>query len=280
MRSIEGSFLPPYASKSLRAIPMTAAIAVLLALLGCESESMDPVVDGVTDESVEATESGQPTGSQRSSKRRSSSKPQRGIRVAQVIDGDTVDLGNGRTVRLVQIDAPESSGECYGAQAGAVLSRILPSGSRVILERDPALDDVDAYGRLLRYVRKGGTNVNLELVRRGAASVWFYDGDRGRHADQLLATARNARGAERGVWGACRARLDPYAAFDTERQGFAPLAGGAGGGSCAAGYSPCLPIRSDLSCDQIEQMGKTPVRVRGSDPYEIRGDGDGIGCEA
>ena len=40
----------------------------------------------------------------------------------------------------------------------------------VTLEADPALDRVDRYGRLLRYVLRAGRNVNLELVRLGAAA--------------------------------------------------------------------------------------------------------------
>ncbi len=47
-----------------------------------------------------------------------------------------------------------------------------------------------------------------------------------------------------------------------------------------AGYSQCLPIRSDLDCDDVAAMGKAPVRVRGSDPYELDGDHDGVGCES
>jgi micrococcal nuclease len=200
------------------------------------------------------------------------------VRVARVIDGDTLDLRNGRRIRLVQIDSPESGGECYGEQAGQVLSRILPPGARVTLERDPALDDVDGYGRLLRYVHKGRTNVNLALVERGAASVWFYDGGRGRYADRLLAAARKAKADGRGAWGKCRAKLDPSGAFETRPHGSTAVRGLVGP-NCTAGYSPCLPIRNDLDCDAVEAMGKAPVRVTGSDPYELDGEGDGVACE-
>jgi micrococcal nuclease len=95
---------------------------------------------------------------------------------------------------------------------------MLPPGTTITLEADPRLDQVDRYGRLLRYVHRAGTNVNLELVRRGAASVWFFDGDRGRYADRLLAAARDAKAERRGLWGACpRTRLDPAGAVDTGR---------------------------------------------------------------
>jgi micrococcal nuclease len=138
-------------------------------------------------------------------------------RIAYVVDGDTVVLSNGEHVRLVQIDAPEYyHPECYGAQARAVLRRLTPPGSTVRVERDPRLDDVDRYGRLLRYLFLGPVDVNLELVRVGAATVWFYRGDKGRYADALLRAARAARTAHLGLWGACpRARFDPYHAADT-----------------------------------------------------------------
>jgi len=41
--------------------------------------------------------------------------------------------------------------------------------------------------------------VNVELVRLGAAAPYFYRGVRGRHADELLAAARAARAARRGL---------------------------------------------------------------------------------
>ena len=66
---------------------------------------------------------------------------------------------------------------------------MLPVGSVVTLEVDPALDRVDRYGRLLRYVHRAGRNLNLALVRDGSATVWFFDGERGRYASALLAVA-------------------------------------------------------------------------------------------
>ena len=53
-------------------------------------------------------------------------------------------------------------------------------------------------------------NLTLELVREGAATVWFYHHQKGRYAAQLLAAAREARAAQRGLWGACDTRWDPY----------------------------------------------------------------------
>ena len=107
-------------------------------------------------------------------------------RIDHVADGDTVDLTNGAKVRLVQIDTPEVyfTPECYGAQASRITKRLLPPGTLVRLTAEPATDSIDQYGRLLRYVVrvKDGLNVNVQLVRVGAAAPYFYDGRRGKYA--------------------------------------------------------------------------------------------------
>ena len=129
--------------------------------------------------------------------------------VAYVNDGDTLRLRDGRRVRLLQIDAPEKDADCYGRAAAAALRRRAPKGSRVRLQRDPELDARDGYGRLLRYVFVGARNLNVELVRDGAASPYFFGKRRGRYAAALLAAAREAQAARRGLWAACpRAELD------------------------------------------------------------------------
>ena len=129
--------------------------------------------------------------------------------VARVIDGDTIELVGGRRVRLVQIDTPEKHDECYGDQASALMERLLPPGTHVRIEQDPRLDQVDRYRRKLAYVWKGDENVNLTLVRDGAAGVWFFDGTRGRYAEELLRAAGRAKSDGKGLWGAC-----PLASFN------------------------------------------------------------------
>ena len=123
--------------------------------------------------------------------------------VEWVNDGDTLTLTNGAKVRLLQIDAPELHTDCYGRGALTALVRLTPKGSRVTLVADPTLDARDVHGRLLRYVFVGGKNVNVALVREGAASPYFFRNDRGRYAGDLLDAVDEARGARRGYWGAC-----------------------------------------------------------------------------
>lgn len=130
--------------------------------------------------------------------------------VARTLDGDTFELADGRRVRLLQIDTTElSSHECYSRKAANLLRRFLPAGTRVRLETDPGLDETDVYGRLLRYVFVGTTNLNLELVRRGAAAPYFFRSERGQYAAALLAAASEARARRLGLWGRCRIALEP-----------------------------------------------------------------------
>lgn len=125
--------------------------------------------------------------------------------VERVNDGDTLTLVGGTKVRLVQIDAPELLTDCYGRDALQALVALTPRGTRVRLVADPELDERDRYGRLLRYVFRDGANVNVELVRRGAASPYYFRNERGRHADELDDAVDGARERRAGYWGACPA---------------------------------------------------------------------------
>ncbi len=202
--------------------------------------------------------------------------------VVSVYDGDTLSLTDGRRVRLLQIDTPElGSGECYSRASRKALLKLVPIGSRVRLEADARLDDVDRYGRLLRYVHRGPLNANVTLVRAGAAAPYFYGGDLGKYAFGLLTDAQKAKTAKRGLWGACpRTALDPYRAIDTGVSG-PPTTTPPPNGKCDPNYAGgCVPpFPPDLDCDDLRALGLAPIRSIGSDPHRLDGDVDGIGCE-
>lgn len=203
--------------------------------------------------------------------------------VASIYDGDTLTLTSGQRVRLLQIDTPElGSGECYSRAARTALVNRVPIGSRIALEADPRLDKVDRYGRLLRYVKRGTMNVNVALVRAGAAAPYFYRGERGRYASRLMAEAQRARASKRGLWGACpRTDLDPYRAVGTGTSG--PRSSKPPpNGKCDPNYAgACVPpYPPDLDCADLRALGlKLPVRVVRGDPHRLDGDRDGWGCE-
>ncbi|RJQ54073.1 MAG: hypothetical protein C4521_04260 [Actinobacteria bacterium] len=116
--------------------------------------------------------------------------------VSRVIDGDTVELANGRRVRYIGIDTPER-GKPYCEEASS-RNRRLVEGKRVKLVKD--VSETDKYGRLLRYVYVGSTFVNAALVRDGYAMAYTYPPDV-KYADYFVWLQGQARTANRGLWG-------------------------------------------------------------------------------
>lgn len=91
--------------------------------------------------------------------------------VTKVIDGDTLIIEGGEHVRLLGIDADEKNYPCYTEAKLALENLVL--NRRVILEPDK--EDMDQYGRLLRWVWVDDTLVNFELVNDGLAVARFVN---------------------------------------------------------------------------------------------------------
>jgi endonuclease YncB( thermonuclease family) len=97
---------------------------------------------------------------------------------------------------------------------------MLPPGTRVRLFVEPATERVYQYGRLLRYIvrAKDGLNINVQLVRVGAAAPYFYLGRRGRYANLLERLALRARARKLGLRGRCpHTPYDPNKGVSTRR---------------------------------------------------------------
>ena len=127
--------------------------------------------------------------------------------VERVVDGDTVVVSGGHHVRLIGVDTPETKDprrpvQCYGREAAAFLSSLLPHRTRVRLVGD--VEQQDQYDRTLAYVYRlpDGLFVNAELLRGGYASVLTISPNLA-HADEFVALAAEARAANRGLWAAC-----------------------------------------------------------------------------
>lgn len=196
-------------------------------------------------------------------------------RITSIIDGDTIKLGDGSSVRLLQIDTPELKGnECYAKQAQEALATLLNRKGALRFTTDPHLDKTDAYGRALRYIFKGKTNINVEMVRIGAAAPYFYRNELGQYSDQLLEAAELARASNLGFWGVCPGtKLIPNRALTTTTS--VPKTDWA----CDPNYEGCIPIfPPDLNCNDIKRLGLNPVRVIGKDVHRLDADGDGVGC--
>lgn len=116
--------------------------------------------------------------------------------ISRVIDGDTVELETGESVRLLGIDTPEKGQYLYQEAKEWLDLRV--KNRNVILEKGD--EDKDKYGRLLRYIRLDPyTLVNLELVKLGYASAYMLDeGDP--YYDALMRADAEAREEGRGIW--------------------------------------------------------------------------------
>jgi endonuclease YncB( thermonuclease family) len=125
-------------------------------------------------------------------------------RVARIVDGDTLALADGRTVRLIGVNAPETGrrdrpGEPLARQARDALRAWLPAGSAVYLQIGD--EPRDGYGRTLAHAfrSRAGDSAEAALIRRGFAQHIAMPPNLAL-ADCLFAAEREARVARRGIW--------------------------------------------------------------------------------
>lgn len=117
--------------------------------------------------------------------------------VQRVVDGDTFACRSGVRVRLLLIDAPESSQGGFGLRAKLALEELTPEGRAVELRYD--VQESDRYGRALAHVYSDGLWVNRALVRDGYALVAVYPPNV-RGVEAMRAAADSARAEEAGLW--------------------------------------------------------------------------------
>lgn len=195
--------------------------------------------------------------------------------VVDVVDGDTVKVrvaatGQVLTVRVLGIDTPETYGgaECWGPEASAFAERTL-AGKTVGLVADETQDEMDRYGRALRYlVLPDSSNYSVLAAEAGAARSYVYGGKPVSAHDEIVAAEQRAEAANRGLWGPpCNGQEQTQPAQPTAAE---PAA------DCEPGYDPCVPpYPPDVDCGDVNG----PIRVTGSDPHKLDGDGDGTACE-
>ncbi len=129
------------------------------------------------------------------------------ISVKRVVDGDTIVLANGKHVRYIGINAPETAHdlappEPLGYKSKAFNKKLVLTKKKIRLAFDK--ERFDHYGRLMAYVyTKKGLFVNLEMVKNGYAHV-LYKKPNTKHHNRLLEAQRLAMKKGRGIW-----RLSP-----------------------------------------------------------------------
>jgi micrococcal nuclease len=123
--------------------------------------------------------------------------------VTRIIDGDTVELDSGATIRYLMVNTPETTGgknECYGQNA-VTFNRDLVLDKQVELVYDD--ECTDRFGRTLAYVSVGGAEVNTLMIERGYGCLLHIPPNGDDRADEFEALERAAKTAKRGLWGAC-----------------------------------------------------------------------------
>lgn len=133
-------------------------------------------------------------------------KPVDEYTVAWVVDGDTVELKNGKKVRYIGIDTPEVRKriggewqympEPYAIEAKKFNDEMI-RGKNVRLEFDAEKED--KYGRWLAYVYSGDKMVNAELLKQGYASLLTFPPNV-KHIDLLVKAQKEAQENRRGIW--------------------------------------------------------------------------------
>ena len=123
--------------------------------------------------------------------------------VSRVIDGDTIVLADGRKIRLLLVDAPETTNghnDCYGSNAATFTSDMVLN-KQVKLDFD--VECTDKYGRTLAYVTVDGMEVNTLLVQRGYGCVLHISPDGDARYQEFMGYQVEAKSANRGLWSAC-----------------------------------------------------------------------------
>jgi len=127
--------------------------------------------------------------------------------VKRVIDGDTIQLQNGKFVRYIGIDTPETrkrvrgvwlyEPEPYSLDAKKLNSELV-GGGRVELEFDS--EEYDKYGRWLAYVHAEGKMVNEEILKAGCAKILVIPPNT-KYLKRFKKAEQEAKYNKRGIWG-------------------------------------------------------------------------------
>jgi micrococcal nuclease len=124
------------------------------------------------------------------------------VTVRRAVDGDTLLLEDGRRVRLIGVDTPETKREGtpiqpWGPEAHDMTARLV-EGKPVRLEFDR--ERVDKYGRILAYVYTGDRLLNEELLREGLGRALLKHPYSESMKRRFRLAESEARDNRRGIW--------------------------------------------------------------------------------
>jgi len=114
--------------------------------------------------------------------------------VKHVIDGNTVELSTGETVRYIGVIVPDST-EFFGKEA-MEFNKNLVEGKNIRFEYDEKVKDKEHF---LAYVYQDNVFVNAEIIKHGYGSV-FIVSPNVKYALEFIKLEGEARQAKQGVW--------------------------------------------------------------------------------
>ena len=121
--------------------------------------------------------------------------------VRKVIDGDTIQLDTGETVKYIGIETPELSlkerGPEFFAKQASKYNQNLVFMKKVRLEFDKERKDND--GRILAYVFVKKVFVNAELIKLGYARTNIIPPN-DKYKNMFLDYEKKAKQSEKGLW--------------------------------------------------------------------------------
>lgn len=121
--------------------------------------------------------------------------------VTKVIDGDTIELEDGRIIRYIGVDAPElrtkeGTTEFFARQAYNFNKKLVYL-KKVRLEFDE--ERYDQHGRVLAYVFVKNIFVNAELIKNGYARVLLKPPNL-KYRELFLSLQEKAMKEHKGLW--------------------------------------------------------------------------------
>jgi endonuclease YncB( thermonuclease family) len=132
---------------------------------------------------------------------------EKSITVIRVIDGDTIDIWLDANIRILGIDAPESSSiryghtECDGSIASAYTRDIL-LGKQIRIEKDTIQPEQDKYGRYLLHIWIDDQLFSEMIISDGYAKQ--YTKALNKYSPILASSESIARSKNRGLWRDCK----------------------------------------------------------------------------
>lgn len=110
--------------------------------------------------------------------------------ISKVLDGDTIELDDGRRVRLSNIGAPEK-GRYFSKES----TEFLKGYEKESVELE--IDGVGKYGRILGRVYSGNDYLNLKIVELGFAHKYLVEEG---EVENFGEAEKSARDKELGIW--------------------------------------------------------------------------------